>query len=323
VIADEGPASVRVLVTGADGFVGRHLVARLVETGHTVAAACRPGGEPLQTWLGPRWRDAVKVLPFEVTDSDSARAALDPRCEAIVHLAAVASGREAREDPGKAWTVNAGGTARLVDAATALRGAGEVDPLVLIVSTAEVYGSGPASPRIETDPVRPQSPYAASKAGSEIAALEAWRRAGLRVVIARPFPHTGVGQGPQYVVPSFLQRLRAAKITGVTQVPTGNLDPVRDLLDVRDVVEAYLGLLTRGVAGETYNIGRGEGVTLRDLFRRLAGLVGARAEPVADPSLVRSGDIPYLVGDSGKLRAATGWSPTITLDQTLREMVDA
>ena len=313
----------RVLVTGADGFVGRHLVARLVETGHTVSAACRPGGEPLQAWLGPRWRDAVKVIPFEITDSDSVRAAIDPRCEAIIHLAAVASGREAREDPGKAWVVNAGGTARLVDAAGALRGAGEVDPLVLIVSSAEVYGSGPASPRVETDPVRPQSPYAASKAGSEIAALETWRRGGLRVVIARPFAHTGVGQAPQYVVPSFLQRLRAAKTTGVSRVPTGNLDPIRDLLDVRDVVEAYLGLLTQGVAGETYNIGRGEGVTLRDLFRRLAELVGAKAEPVADPTLVRTADIPYLVGDSGKLRNTTGWSPTITLDETLQEMVNA
>lgn len=313
----------RVLVTGADGFVGRHLVARLVGMDHMVTAACRPGGEPVQSWLGPRWRDAVQVVPFEVTDSDSVRAAVGPRCEAIVHLAAVASGREAREDPGKAWTVNAGGTARLIDAAAARRAAGEVDPLVLVVSSAEVYGSGPASPRTEADPVRPQSPYAASKAGAEIAGLEAWRRAGLRVVIVRPFPHTGVGQAPQYVVPSFLQRLRAAKSSGVTRVPTGNLDPVRDLLDVRDVVEAYLGLLAHGVPGETYNVGRGEGVTLRELFRRLADLIGARAEPVADPSLVRTADIAHLVGDSAKLRAITGWSPTITLDQTLREMVDA
>jgi GDP-4-dehydro-6-deoxy-D-mannose reductase len=311
----------RVLVTGADGFVGRNLVARLAEAGHMVTAACRPGGEPVQGWLGPRWQNAVQVLPFEVTDPDSVQAAVGPWCEAIVHLAA--SGREARQDPGRAWTVNAGGTARLIDAAAARRAAGEVDPLVLVVSSAEVYGSGPAAPRTEADPVLPQSPYAASKAGAEIAGLEAWRRAGLRVVIVRPFPHTGVGQGPQYVVPSFLQRLRAAKSSGVTRVPTGNLDPVRDLLDVRDVVEAYLGLLAHGVPGETYNVGRGEGVTLRELFCRLADLIGARAEPVPDPSLIRTADIPHLVGDSAKLRTATGWSPTITLDRTLREMVDA
>jgi GDP-4-dehydro-6-deoxy-D-mannose reductase len=106
-------------------------------------------------------------------------------------------------------------------------------------------------------------------------------------------------------------------------VPTGNLQPVRDLLDVRDVVEAYLGLLASGVPGETYNVARGEGIMLDDLFRRIALLVQVDAEPVPDASLLRAGDIPYLVGDATKLRAATGWSPTITLDQTLRDMVDA
>lgn len=313
----------RVLVTGADGFVGRHLVARLVETGHQVTAACRPGGEPLENWLGARWREAVRVTPFEITDSIIVRAAVTPPCDAIVHLAAVASGSEARQDPGRAWVINAAGTARLVDAAVALRLAGEADPLVLVISSAEVYGSGPASPRVETDPLCPQSPYAASKAGEEIAAVEAWRRAGLRVVIARPFPHTGPGQPQQYVVPSFLQRLIEARAAGATRVPTGNLAPVRDVLDVRDVAEAYVGLLASGSPGETYNISRGEGITLRELFHRLADLVGIRVEPAPDPSLMRNGDIPYLVGDSSKLRWATGWSPTITLEQTLREMVDA
>jgi GDP-4-dehydro-6-deoxy-D-mannose reductase len=319
----EGPFFVKILVTGADGFVGRHLVRRLVETGHNVTAGCRPGGEPLDRWLGTPWREAVQVRSVELTDTPSVDAAVSGPIDAVVHLAAMASGGEARRDPAGAWVVNAAGTARVVDAATRLRGAGSADPLVLVVSTAEVYGKGKALPRREGDPICPQSPYAASKAGAELAALEAWHRTGLRVVIARPFPHTGVGQPPQYVVPAFVQRLRTAKATGAIQVPTGNLDPVRDLLDVRDVVEAYLGLLSGGMPGEAYNIARGEGVTLRRLFEQLAELMGIRAEPVPDPSLVRTADIPYLVGDSAKLRKATGWSPTISLEQTLREMVDA
>jgi GDP-4-dehydro-6-deoxy-D-mannose reductase len=314
---------VKILVTGADGFVGRHLVRRLVETGHEVTAGCRPGGEPLDAWLGERWRGAVRARPIELTDSSSVQAAVTAPIDAIVHLAAMASGGEARRDPAGAWVVNAVGTARVVDAAARLRAAGSADPLLLVVSTAVVYGTGNASPRRESDPLRPQSPYAASKAGAELAALEAWRRTGLRVVIARPFPHTGVGQTLQYVVPAFLERLRAAKAVGANQVPTGNLDPVRDLLDVGDVVEAYLGLLADGVSGEAYNIARGEGVTLRQLFQQLAELMGIRAEPVPDPSLVRIADIPHLVGDSAKLRKATGWSPTLSLEQTLREMVDA
>jgi GDP-4-dehydro-6-deoxy-D-mannose reductase len=303
---------VRVLITGADGFVGRHAVEQLVDAGHDVWAGCRPGGERPESWLGPRGRAAVSV-----------RSALSEPYDAILHLAAVASGSEARQDPGRAWEVNAAGTARLIDSVLALRDSHAGDPLVLVISTGEVYGTGPATPRLETDPLCPQSPYAASKVGAEMAALEAWRRSALRVVVARSFPHTGPGQSPLYVVPAFLQRLRAARTAGATWVPTGNLDPVRDLLDVRDVVQAYIALLTGGVPGEAYNVARGEGVTLGELFRRLADLVGASVKPVPDPALIRPGDIPYLVGNAGKLERTTGWSPRISVEQTLREMVDA
>ena len=313
----------RVLVTGADGFVGRHLVEQLVQDGHDVSAGCRPGGDPAESWLSPTAGERTSVVPLEVSDSSSVRSALSRPVDAIVHLAAVASGSEARQDPGRAWVVNAAGTARLVDAAVSLRDVADVDPMVLMVSSAEVYGDGPPAPRVETDPLVPQSPYAASKLAAEVAALEAWRRARLRVVIARAFPHTGPGQSLLYVVPAFIQRLRAARAAGVDRVATGNLEPVRDLLDVRDVVRAYIALLQHGVPGEAYNVSRGEGVTLRELFTRLAGLVGVRVEPVTDPTLMRSGDIRYLVGNPGKLKQTTGWSPRITLEQTLREMVDA
>jgi GDP-4-dehydro-6-deoxy-D-mannose reductase len=126
-----------------------------------------------------------------------------------------------------------------------------------------------------------------------------------------------------YVVPAFLQRLRAARAAGARRVPTGNLEPVRDLLDVRDVVRAYIALLVDGRPGEAYNVARGEGVTLRELFDQLAALVGVAVDPVTDPALMRRGDIGYLVGDASKLKQATGWSPRISLEQTLREMVDA
>jgi len=312
----------RVLVTGADGFVGRCLVQRLVETGHEVTAACRPA-DNLERWVNQRWGGRVRLVSFELTDAAGIRAALADPHDAVVHLAAVASVREARDDPGRAWVINAAGTARLLDALISLRDLGGADPVVLIVSSAEVYGAGPARPRVESDPPRPQSPYAASKVGSEIAALEARRRANLRVIVARPFTHTGPGQRPPYVVPAFIERLLAARAGGNGRVPTGNLAPVRDLLDVRDVVEAYVALLARGEPGETYNIARGEGITLAELFQRIAGLLGVAVEPFPDPSLVRSLDIPYLVGDASKLKAATGWSPTITLERTLRDMVDA
>jgi GDP-4-dehydro-6-deoxy-D-mannose reductase len=106
-------------------------------------------------------------------------------------------------------------------------------------------------------------------------------------------------------------------------VATGNLDPIRDLLDVRDVVEAYLALLQRGQPGEVYNVSRGEGRSVRELFRRLADLIGVKAEPKPDPDLVRARDLPYLVGDSSKVREATGWAPAISMDAMLRGLLDA
>jgi GDP-4-dehydro-6-deoxy-D-mannose reductase len=314
---------VKVLVTGADGFVGRHLVRHLLQAGDEVAAGCRPGGPVVDWGAGASSGAGAAVRPLEVTNDASIRDALAWGPEAVVHLAAVASVRQARRDPGAAWEINAAGTARLTSAAEALREAGRADPLILLVSTGEVYGAGTPAARVETDPVRPISPYAASKVGAEAAALEAWRRTGLRVMVARPFPHTGAGQGPEYVVPAFAERLRAAHVSGAATVPTGNLAPVRDLLDVRDVVRAYRLLLEHGAPGEAYNVARGDGVSLAEVFARLAALIGTPAVPAVDPSLVRSADIPHLVGDSTKLRRATGWAPTISLDRTLQELVDA
>ena len=318
----DGPP-VRVLVTGADGFVGRYLVRHLLHAGDEVAAGCRPGGRAVDWSRGAPAGSRVEVLPLEITDGGSVAAALAWGPEAIVHLAAVASVREARQDPGTAWEVNAAGTARLAAGAGVLREAGRVDPLFLLVSTGEVYGVGRPTPRMETDPLRPNSPYAASKVGAEAAALETWRRTGLRIIVARPFPHTGPGQSPQYVVPAFAARLRAARASGGRTVPTGNLTPVRDLLDVRDVAAAYRALLSRGAEGEIYNVSRGEGVPLAELFVRLAAMIGTTAAPAPDPTLVRSADIPHLVGDSTKLRRATGWAPSLSFEQTLQGLVDA
>jgi GDP-4-dehydro-6-deoxy-D-mannose reductase len=309
---------VKVVVTGADGFVGRRLVPRLCGEGHTVVAAVRPG--VATDWRAPR---DVQVVPLELTEEGSARALAALHPEALVHLAAVASGGDARRDPGYAWTVNAAGTARVAEALARVRQDGACDPLLLVVSTAEVYGGNYKSPRVETDPTEPRSPYAASKLGGEIAALEVHRRTGLRVVVARPFPHSGAGQDERFVLPAFARRLAVARQARAPVVKVGNIDVVREFLHVSDVVEAYIALLSRGRGGSVYNIASGEGVLLADVLERLAALAGHRVVPEPDPALVRSGDIPYLVGDASRLRAETGWRPTIPLERLLRELVDA
>jgi GDP-4-dehydro-6-deoxy-D-mannose reductase len=308
----------KVLVTGADGFVGSWLVPRLLEEGHQVVATFRPGAP---TAFRPR--PEIARVPLELTDGDSVNAALAEDPDAVIHLAAVASGTEAGSNPAHAWTVNAVGTVRVAEALGKIRLQGRGDPLLLVVSTAEVYGPGEPRPRRETDPLKPVSPYAASKLAAEIAALEVHRRTGLRVIVARAFPHSGRGQDDRFVLPAFAKRLLLAKRLSAPAIEVGNLDVVREFNHVSDVVEAYCRLLVSGEPGEVYNVASGVGVRLRDVLERMCELVGYRVVPETSPTLLRRVDIPYLVGNADKLKAATGWSPKVSLDAVLQEVIDA
>ena len=307
-----------VLVTGANGFVGRWVIGALLAAGHTVVAA---GGPDIAMPRGQR-PDGVRWIGLDLLSNESVRAAAREPVDAVIHLAGFASGAEALKNPGLTWDINAAGTARLLQALGDRRAAGAGDPVVLLVSSAEVYGPSPR-PLVETDPVRPRSPYAASKAGAELAAQETAARTGLRIVTARPFPHTGPGQDERFAVPSFARRLRLAKQLKTRVVTVGNLDVTRDMLDVRDVAGAYLLLLERGTPGEAYNVSSGSGQSLRAVFQQLAAIVGVDAIPETDAAYVRPADLPCLIGDSSKLRAATGWAPSISLDRTLRDLVNA
>lgn len=312
----------RILVTGADGFVGGWLARALLRAGHVVTGTYRTGGGPSRL-LTLEEREAISWRPLELTSRESVASTVLGAGDAVIHLAALASGADAWRDPGLAWEVNAAGTARLAEALAEAGGAVGSRPLLLLVSTAEVYGKGRGVAHSEVDPVAPCSPYAASKLGAEIAALEVERRGGIRVIIARPFPHTGPGQDARFVVPALAERLRVAKRIGAPAIKTGNLEPVRDLLDVRDVAAAYLGLITDGLPGEVYNIASGQGHTLAHVLDRLQRLAAWRVIAEYEAGLARRTDIEHLVGDARKLAAATGWAPRIPLDQTLQDLLDA
>jgi GDP-4-dehydro-6-deoxy-D-mannose reductase len=315
---------VKLLVTGADGFVGGWLVRRLLAGGHEVTGTYREGAPPSRV-LSAAEQDAVPWRALELRDAASVTGALAGAWDAVVHLAALASGADARRDPGGAWEVNAGGTARVAEALGGRVAAREGDPLLLLISTGEVYGQSaePPLPRREADACAPCSPYAASKLGAEIAAQEVARRTGVRLIIARAFPHAGPGQDARFALPALAARIRLARRVKARAINTGNLDPVRDILDVRDVAEAYLALLERGTAGETYNVASGTGVGLRRVVDRLGQLAGWPVIAEHDHALARAGDLRHLVGDPAKLRAATGWAPRIPLDQTLTDILDA
>lgn len=310
-----------VLVTGANGFVGSRMVTRLSGAGHDVVAGYGADApRPPQQGAGP---GRVQWRPLDVTNPGSVAEYVSAGGDALIHLAGLASVRQANADPVTAWAVNAQGAAEVAAALAQRRQATGADPLLLIVSSAEVYRPANGQPHRETDPVGPVSSYAASKLGAELAALEMWRSIGLRVVVARPFPHIGRGQAADFWVAQRCRALLEAKRRGAPAITVGDLNPVRDFLHVDDVVDAYLGLLAHGRAGEVYNIASGCAVTLEVVLAKLENLIGVHPLHERDAGEERPEARPYLVGDAAKLRAALGWVPQRSLDETLKEVVDA
>jgi GDP-4-dehydro-6-deoxy-D-mannose reductase len=293
----------RAFVTGGHGFVGSWLLRHLADAGDSVAAP-----------------DADEV---DILDLDRLAKALDAaRPDAVYHLAGFAHVGQSWDRPDEVFRVNAEGTLNVLEAARLATM--PTPPRVLVVSSAEVYGRvGPdALPLTEDAPIRPVSPYAASKAAAEALAVQAFLGRGVPTVIARPFNHTGPGQAPHFVVPAFAARIRAAAAAGDV-LRVGNLTPRRDLTDVRDVVRAYRLLVERGEPGAAYNVCSGGDVAIEDLVRRLLAIAGRDLRLEVDPALLRPADVPVLRGDPGLLMAATGWRPEVPLDQTLADVLAA
>jgi GDP-4-dehydro-6-deoxy-D-mannose reductase len=308
---------VRVLVTGANGFVGRRVVQRLLADGHDVIAAVGPGAAGK---TGP----SLTTVPLDVGNELSVRACFTAPVDAVVHLAAIALSRAADRDPAAAWLVNAEGTAKLTAALAEAAARWKTEPLFLLASTGDVY-AWQSRPIKEEDCVQPSTAYSASKLGAEIAARSAAAVSGggLKTIVARPFPHSGPGQDESFWIPARSKLLREVKRNGWAVVPVGDLTAVRDYLHVDDVADAYALLLQRGTPGEVYNIASGRPVTLDAIHTRLEELLGVTPKREVDGSQVRREARPYLVGDATKLRAATGWTPRRSLDDMLRDVLDA
>lgn len=301
----------RVLVTGAGGFVGEHLVRNLLEAGHEVVAAARRPFEP---------PSGVALEVFDIRQAVHVKRAVESgHPDAVIHLAAQASVQESWKDPGATYRVNLLGTSNLLEA---LRD--RTDTRVLLVGSAQVYGR-PAldRPLLESDPLRPASPYALSKVAQELLGRLYFSEFGRPIVAARPFNHTGPGQKPDYVVGAFCSRILEMERGGERTMHVGRLDNIRDFLDVRDVVNAYRLLVESGAAGEAYNVASGEGVRIGDLLKILldASGLGSSVEVIEDAA-PRAGDPPMLIGDNSKIRAAVGWEPRIPIEQSLLETLD-
>jgi GDP-4-dehydro-6-deoxy-D-mannose reductase len=298
VLADGG-ARQSVLVTGGAGFAGRHLVALLQARGHDVSA--------------PAHGD------LDLLDSAAVRAFVRARRpRTIFHLAALASVGRSWEDPAATIDANVRMTLNVLEAVRAEA----PDTAVVPAGSGEVYGPPARLPVDEDAPLRPQNPYAVSKAACDLLGGQYADAHGLRVIRTRAFNHAGPGQSDEYVIGTIARQVAAAELTGqAAELRTGNPDSARDFTDVRDVVRAYLAAAE--LPAGTYNVCSGHSATVRELVELVRAAARVEVRHTVDPARVRAHDVPEVRGSAQRLHAATGWEPAIPLDQTVADALES
>lgn len=305
----------RILVTGVDGFVGHHAARLLLESGHELIGLTEDGSVPA----------GVRPVRADIRDQHVLLRNIEAQApEAVLHLAAISFVPAVRSDPCRAFEINASGTLTLLtclqQAVPGIR--------VVVISSSEVYGQVEESdlPLSEDNPLRPVTLYGASKAAAEhLCRVHA--REGMDVVVLRPFNHIGPGQREEFVVSSFAHQVaRVEREEGDPVLRHGNLDAVRDFLDVRDVVSAYELALTAGRGllepGLAYNLCSGQGVRIGLILEKLVGRAIRSVRTEVDPQRLRPVDVPEFVGRPERFRRATGFEPGFSLDQTLEDVLE-
>ena len=306
----------RLLLTGANGFVGKILTGRLQLAGFHVIA--------LSGNSAPADSAADEHLACDIRDAEAlAQAVAQAKPKYIVHLAAISHVPTSFKDPLLTWQTNVMGSMNLLEAIRLQA----PDAFVLFPSSSEVYGAAfkSADSVDECTPPQPLNPYAASKVAAETAFREYFRQ-GVKGVIARPFNHIGAKQSADFVTASFARQI--ALIEAGQQAPVlkvGNLDAIRDFLDVQDVCSAYIELLKladKPGHPVCLNIASGHSRKIREVLDLLLSLSTMTIDVELDPERLRPSDIPVATGNSALLKQTTGWQPKIQLEDTLRELLD-
>jgi len=306
----------KYLITGVGGFVGRYFWEYLLEH------------EPEFTVLGldmmpeaPWEHPAFSYLPIDLTSSGAVNAVVGMfQPDYIVHLASISSVGQSWKAPADCFTNN---TSIFLNLAEAVR-AKCPEARMLSIGSSEEYGNYPpeSMPLREGYELKPCNPYAVARVAQEMLSKLYADSYGLNIMMTRSFNHIGPRQRDVFVIPSFVKQLvEIKKNGGKGTMRVGNLDIVRDFLDVRDVVNAYWRILTKGKPGEVYNVCSGKGVKLRDIITATAELLSIEPTIEVDPTLVRPADNAVIIGDSSRIRESLGWEPKFIFEQTLNDMI--
>lgn len=314
----EGVAGKRFLVTGADGFIGSHLVERLYAEGAKVRALVYYNAFGHWGWLDelpPDVLNDVEVVTGDVRDSEHIRKAAKD-CDTIFHLAALIGIPYSYHAPRSYYDTNALGTLNILQAA---RDAGT--ERVIVTSTSEVYGTAREVPISETHPRQAQSPYSASKIAADALANSFYLSFGLPVVIARPFNTFGPRQSARAIIPTIITQL----LGGSDEVRLGALHPTRDLVFVKDTVEGLIRLGTSPTAiGREVNIATGREIAMGDLAHLLIQMIRPGARVIMETQRLRpeNSEVDRLLGDVRLLEQLSGWRPGTELEDGLSQTIE-
>jgi GDP-4-dehydro-6-deoxy-D-mannose reductase len=302
-----------ILVTGAAGVVGGHLLDALTLESTPIVGWHHPKALPAVHLDTVRWA-SIDMLDADVV----ARAIRDTRPSAVYHLAGAAHVGQSWQHTFETYEINVLATHRLLDA---LRSA-DLKPRVLIAGSATIY-LPQDRPIRESDPFGATSPYATSKLAQEMLSRQAWEDDGIPTLLARSFNHVGPRQDPSFVAPGIARQIALIEAGRQDPVLTlGNLEPKRDISDVRDTVRAYVAMMAKAQPGKPYNVCSGRGLAIGELVETFVTRARADVRIVQDPARFRPNDPPLLVGDHARLTGDTGWTPQIPFDRTVEDLLD-
>jgi NAD dependent epimerase/dehydratase len=307
----------KILVTGADGFIGSHLVEHLLKNGYPVKAFVYYNSFNSYGWLDTLPKSLLKEIEIfagDVRDPNGVRVAMEG-CENVMHLAALIAIPYSYHSPDSYVDTNIKGTLNILQAAKQLN-----TKRVLVTSTSEVYGTAQYVPIDEKHPYQGQSPYSASKIGADRMAESFFRSFEMPVTIVRPFNTFGPRQSARAVIPTIITQL----LNNVTEIKLGDTTPTRDLLFVKDTVNGFMKILeSNKTIGEEINIATQSEISVGDLAQKLIDLINPKAKILQDEQRVRpaKSEVFRLFGSNEKIKQLTDWTPQYTFDQALQETI--
>ena len=313
-----------IFVTGITGFVGSHLAEFLLKQPNiTKIYGLKRWRSPLDNVAHLLANPKIKLVDGDLRDSRSMNELIrEIKPELIFHLAAQSYVQTSFEAPIDTLETNIIGTVNLLEAVRQAK----IEPRIHICSSSEVYGQVQPNevPITEQNPLRPMSPYAVSKVTEDLVSFQYFYSWGVKPIRTRAFTHTGPRRGSVFVESSFAKQIAEIE-NGVRKdsvIKVGNLESIRTFLDVRDIVEAYWMVVTKGTPGEVYNIGGVETMTIREMLDRLLAMTTVKVKIEVDPKLLRPSDVTRQIPSIEKIKREIGWKPKTPFNTTLKDLLD-